>query len=118
MFKSVDYSAVEGHPDLKAKAERATSVLGGLMRDWRDEVEVSWRPAAPGSDAILELTLALALWNASGSATGAVRRSAFAAGQEVALRLDVREVLLNLSGELSRQQMKRLEEFVFEPAEV
>ena len=36
MFKSVEYAGFEGQPELKAKADRATAALGGVIRTWRD----------------------------------------------------------------------------------
>jgi len=118
MFKSVDYSALDGDPNLKAKAEHATGVLGGLIGTWRDDTEVRWCPAAPGTDAVLELTLALTVESVSGTATGGVGPRGYAPGHEHALRIDLRDVLLDLFGVLSRRQLERIEAFVFEPTEV
>ena len=117
MFKSVEYVGFDGRPELKAKAEQATAALGGVIRSWRDEVDVTWRPAPETNPETLELTLALALWNASGSAAGDIRVQGFEPGAELALRADLREVWLNLLGDLSRKQMKRLAEMPLEPAE-
>jgi hypothetical protein len=116
MFKAVEYVGFEGKPELEAQARHATDVLGGVMRDWKDEAVVTWRPGTePG--VALELTLTLALWNATGTATGTVRAGAFDPGEETALRMDVRQVWLDVLGDLSRQQMKRLEQIILEPAE-
>ena len=117
MFKKVEYVGFEGKPELEANARQATNVLGGVIRDWRDEVVVVWHPAAPESGLALELNLSLALWNADGSASGGVRARGFDPGEEHVLRIDLREVWLNLLGELSSQQMKRLDDIILEPAE-
>ena len=115
MFKKVEYVGFEGQPDLESKARHATDVLSGVIRNWRDEVAVAWRPAS-GSGHVLELSLSLALWNADGAASGGVRARGFDPGEDHLLRIDLREVWLNLLGELSSQQMKRLDD-VLEPAE-
>jgi hypothetical protein len=117
MFKSVDYTGVEGNPELRAKAERATAALGDVIRTWREEVAVNWKPAAPDSSAALELGLSLALSNAAGRASGRVRPWTFEPGEEGELRSDLRGVWLNLLALLSTQQMSRLDEILREPAE-
>jgi hypothetical protein len=117
VFKSVEYAGFDGRPDLKAKAERATAALAGEIRRWRDEVRVAWRPAAPNSGADLEVTLALALTTAGGSATGLIQAWAFEPGEEGGLRSALRSVWSDLLALLSDQQMKRLDDFLREPVE-
>ncbi|MBA4067007.1 MAG: hypothetical protein C0501_25515 [Isosphaera sp.] len=118
MFKSVEYAGFDGRPELRAKAERLTPVLGEVVKAWRDQVEVTWRPAPPeDSRTALELTLSLALWNAAGSATGAVRRKALEPGEEGDLRSDLRWVWMDLLAVLSDRQMERLDEYLREPLE-
>lgn len=116
MFKKVEYVGFENEPDLKAKAERATEMLGGVMRSWRDDVWVSWKPSPFGSGA-LELALSLTLSNASGTATGRVREWTFESGEEGELRSDLRSVWLKLLSLLGGQQVVRLEEILREPVE-
>ncbi len=57
MFKSVEYVGFENQPELRAKAERAQSLLGEVIRSWRDEVTVWWKPTPAGSSDSLELSL-------------------------------------------------------------
>jgi hypothetical protein len=109
MFKSVEYAGFDGKPELRALAERATAVLGGLIRSWRDEVEVTWRPATSNSRDALELTLALTLPNATGSTTGRIRQRAFDPDEESLLRMDLREVWLDLLDVLLAQMATRRE---------
>ena len=115
MFKSVEYAGFDGNPELKVKAERATAILGEVVRAWRDEVTVRWEPAPPGTAAELELALALALWNAAGAATGRVRGWTFEPEEEGELRSDLRGVWLMLLSSLGGQQMSRLDEMLREP---
>jgi hypothetical protein len=117
MFKKVEYVGFDAGSELEAKARRANDVLGAVVTGWRDEIAVGWRPAPLGSKLALELSLTLALWNAAGSVTGGVRARGFEPGEEHALRIDLREVWLDLLGDLSRQQTKRLAEMSLEPAE-
>src|SRR5208282_3044036 len=95
MFKCVEYSEFDGKPELKQMAERATDVLSGVIRSWRDEVQVNWRPS-PGHDSALELTLALDLPNVSRTAVGIISRKDFESDEEASLRMDLREVWLDV----------------------
>jgi hypothetical protein len=117
MFKSVDYSGVENSPDLKAKADYATAILGQLIRTWRDDVEVAWRSTTHDSKSVLELTLSLTLPNASGSASGRISGLAFQPGNEGLLRMDLREVWLDLLDLLIAQMDANLEESFSESVE-
>jgi hypothetical protein len=71
---------------------------------------VTWRPVAGNGRDALELTLALALPNASGSATGRIRLRGFEPGEEGLLRMDLREVWLDLLDVLIAQMGTRREE--------
>jgi hypothetical protein len=115
MFKSVEYAELQNHPDLKAKAERATAALGGVIRSWREAVDVSWRPPASDSGAALELTLALSLPEAAASAAGGIRGRAFEPGEESLLRIDLREVWLNVLDSLIAQVGERVEDSFADP---
>lgn len=117
MFKSVEYVGFEGQPELKAKAEQATAVLGSVMRSWRDEVLVTWRPAPTSPAGLLELTLALDLPNARGSATGRIRAREFEPGEERYLRMSLTEVWLDLLDLLLAQMAAKREESVTEVVE-
>jgi hypothetical protein len=115
VFKSVEYAGFDHKSELRALAERATAVLGGVIRDWRDEVDVvAWRPAARDT---LELRLALALPNAAGNATGGIRPHGFQPGDESLLRMDLREVWLDLLDMLIGQMAARREESFADPVE-
>jgi hypothetical protein len=118
VFKRVEFKGFEGLSELLHQAERATTVLGDVIRSWRDEVEVIWRPAPLNSGAILEVTLSLTLWNASDSATNFIPSRDFDPGEDAALRSDLRDVWSKLLAQLSDHQMKRLDEILREPAEV
>jgi hypothetical protein len=118
MFKSVDDSALLERPELVKLAKQSTDVLAGIIRAWRDEVEVTWRPAPASSGAPLELTLHLDLWNASDSATGFISKHSFEPKEEGSLRSDLRMVWSDLLKGLSDQQMKRLKEMQNELLEV
>jgi hypothetical protein len=117
VFKSVEYVGFEDKPELRALAEQATPVLGALIRSWRDEVAVTWRPAPHDSRHLLKLTLSLTLRDSTGSATGGIRNWVFEPGEEGELRSDLREVWLDLLAILSKQQVKRLDEMLREPVE-
>jgi hypothetical protein len=118
MFKSVEYTNFDGQPELHQLAERATAVLAGLIRSWRDEVQVTWQTAPPGSGAILELTLVLDLPNASHSASGLLRRRDFEPGEEELLRMNLREVWLDVLDLLIAKMSADLEESSANPVEV
>jgi hypothetical protein len=116
MFKTVEYVGFDGHPELRARAEQATRLLGNEITSWRDEVEVVWSPA-PGGVGELSLALSLALGNGvSASALGTFGSADFADDDRVADRCG--RVWMDLLGILSRRQMCRVWEAVSEPAEV
>jgi len=117
MFKTVQYVGLDDKPELKARAQRATELLGGVIRSWRDEVAVDWKAAAPGPAATLELSLSLSLPNASAQATGRVREWTFEPGEDGELRSDLRSVWLDLLSLLGTEQMRRLDEILREPVE-
>jgi hypothetical protein len=117
VFKSVEYTGFENRPELRATAERLTPVLANEIRRWRDQVSVEWRPGPPDAGTGLDLSLALALWNTSGSATGLVPPETLAHGRDGEIRSDMRGVWLDLLAQLSQQQMERLEEMDREPVE-
>ncbi len=110
MFKNVEYIGLDDQPDLKAKAQRANDTLGSVIRSWRDEVEVAWRPAASDSGAALELTATLVLPDASAAATGPIPAPALVSGENASLRMAVREVWLDLLDKLVAQVASRLDE--------
>jgi hypothetical protein len=118
MFKSVEYSSLDGQPELRQLAERATEVLAGLIRSWRDEVQVTWQPVPTNSGANLELTLNLDLPNASHSASGLLRRRDFELGEEELLRMNLREVWLDVLDLLIAKVSADLEESSANPVEV
>ncbi|MBP3954037.1 hypothetical protein J8F10_01825 [Gemmata sp. G18] len=117
MFKNVKYVGFDGRPELEAKARLAQTVLGGLIRSWRDEVEVTWRPAPPESGGGLELRLALTVPNVFASATGQIRTRDFESGEEGLLRMDLREVWLDLLDLLIAQIGTRVEDALADPVE-
>jgi hypothetical protein len=117
VFKNVEYAGFEKGSELEAKARQANEFLGSVIRRWQNEVNVTWRPNLLDSSQSLELTLALSLWNASGTATGQIRQWAFDPGEEGELRSDIRTVWSDLLALLSDQQMKRLDEMLQDPVE-
>jgi len=117
MFKSVEYAGFEGHPELRQLAERASAALGGVIRTWRDEVHVTWRPARPDSDAVLEVTLELSLPNAAGSVTGRIRGRDFEPGEEGYLRMSLADTWLDLLDVLIAQMEANREEWFADPVE-
>ena len=117
MFKSVEYAGFEGKPELKSKAESATDVLGRVIRSsWRGDVEASWRPAQD-SRGLLELSLVLTLPDAAASATGFVTQRAFAPGEESLLRIDLRDIWLDLLDSLIAQVAARTDSSLADPVE-
>jgi hypothetical protein len=114
MFKSVEYAGFEAHPDLRALAERGTAALGAVIHDWRDALTVTWRPTASDT---LELELALDVTGAPLAATGCVRRAGFAPGEESLLRIDAREVWLDVLDRLTAELAARRERAVAELVE-
>lgn len=109
MFKSVEYVGFDADPDLRAKAERATAALTGVIRSWRDEVAVKWKPAEPDSGALLEVTLALTLPNASGAVTGGLRTRDFDSTLPGALRMPLGDIWMDLLDVLLGQMAARRE---------
>jgi hypothetical protein len=117
MFKSVEYDGFEGRPDLAAKARHATDVLGGVIRDWRDQLVVTWRPHS-GAGAELELALALDLPEAHMTAAGRISARGFEPGEDAVLRMDVRDVWLDILDRLIAQVATRLDASFATPVEV
>lgn len=110
MFKSVEYAGFENRPEPRALAERGTAVLASVIHDWRDALAVTWRPAGDA----LELELALDVTGAPVAATGCVRRAGFAPGEESLLRIDAREVWLDVLDQLTAELAARRERAVAE----
>lgn len=117
MFKSVEYAGFDGRPELKAKAEQLTPVLADEIRSWRDQVEVTWRPAGPDPASGLELSLSLSLPNGSGGATGHVRARDLAPGEEGWLRSALRGVWMDALDVLIAQMSARREASALDPVE-
>lgn len=118
MFKKVEFEGFEDNPELETMARQATVVLGGVIRDWRDDVAVVWRPTEVGTTEELELGLKLVLPDTSAAAAGRIRARAFKPGEETLLRMDVREVWLDLLDRLIAQVAARVEESFTTPVEV
>jgi hypothetical protein len=115
MFKSVDYSEVEGSPDLKAKAQQLLPVLANEIRTWRDNVEVRWTPHT-GPDGVLDLTLSLTLENGvSETRTGVIRLKDFDRESWLASRCG--RVWSDVLGGLINQLDARVQESLLEPTE-
>jgi hypothetical protein len=117
VFKSVEYIGFEKGSELEAKAKQANEVLGTVIRSWRDDLLVTWRPAAMQSDALVELTLSLTLPNAAASASGRIRSRDFNPGEEGYLRMNLRDVWLDLLDRLIAQMESKREEWLAEPVE-
>ena len=117
MFKNVDYVGFEKESELEAKARQANEVLGSVIRSWRDDLLVTWRPAAMQSDALLEVSLSLSLPNATGSVTGTIRRHDFNPGEQGYLRMSLRDVWLDLLDVLIAQMEAKREGWLAETVE-
>ena len=98
-------------------AERATGVLSGVIRSWRDEVQVNWRPSSSNGSS-LELTLGLDLPNVSQTAVGLLSRKDFEPGEEELLRMDLREVWLDVLDLVIAKISAEVEESLANPVEV